>query len=155
MKKYRYLIWILPVLAAILIFYFSAQPGEESSQLSNGVVLKLLDLLSRWNPSLDPAEFLERMSTPVRKAAHITEYLIFYITLLSAYHVTGFRRLRWICSSVLTAFLYACTDEMNQFFVDRRAGRFTDVLIDCSGIAVLSVVLIFVNFYRRNKEKSL
>lgn len=104
MKKYRYLIWILPVLAAILIFCFSAQPGEESSQLSNGVVLKLLDLLSQWNPSLDSAEFLERMSAPVRKAAHVTEYLIFYLTLLAAYYVTGFRRLCWIGSSVLTAF---------------------------------------------------
>ncbi|MCD8216817.1 MAG: VanZ family protein [Clostridiales bacterium] len=155
MKKYRYLIWILPVLAAILIFCFSAQPGEESSQLSNGVVLKLLDLLSRWNPSLNPVEFLERMSTPVRKAAHVTEYLIFYLTLLAAYYVTGFRRIRWIGSSVLTAFLYACTDETHQLFVDGRAGRFTDVLIDCSGIAVLSVVLIFVNFYRRNKAKRL
>ncbi|MCD8150106.1 MAG: hypothetical protein LUE92_11235 [Clostridiales bacterium] len=39
--------------------------------------------------------------------------------------------------------------------MDGRAGRFTDVLIDCSGIAVLSVVLFFVNFYRRNKAKRL
>jgi len=151
MKKYRYLIWILPVLAAILIFCFSAQPGEESSELSNSVVLKLLDLLSRWNPSLDTAEFPERMSIPVRKAAHITEYLIFFLALLAAFHVSGFGRFRRIGNSFLTAFLYACTDEIHQLFVDGRAGRFTDVLIDSSGIAVLSVILIFVNFYRVKK----
>ncbi len=154
MKKYRYLIWILPVLAAILIYCFSAQSGEESSQLSNGVVLKLLDVLSRWNPSLEPAVFLERMSTPVRKAAHITEYLIFYFTLLLAYHVSGFRRFRWVGCSVLTAFLYACTDEIHQLFVSGRAGRFTDVLIDCSGIAVFSVCFVFVRFYRQKGAKS-
>ncbi|MCD7922477.1 MAG: VanZ family protein [Clostridiales bacterium] len=141
MKAFRYFIWVLPAAVAVMIFCFSAQPGDESSQLSSGLALRLLDFLSRWNPSIDTAAFLEKISTPIRKTAHITEYTLFYLTLLAAWHVTGLRKRQWIGISMLTVFLYACSDEFHQLFVDGRAGLFSDVLIDCSASLILSLVL--------------
>ena len=34
---------------------------------------------------------------------------------------------------ILGVFLYACTDEFHQLFMDGRAGQFKDVLIDTAG----------------------
>ncbi|MCD7981111.1 MAG: VanZ family protein [Clostridiales bacterium] len=144
MKNHKYLVWILPAAVAVMIFCFSAQPADESSQLSGGLALKLFDLLSRINPSMDAEVFLERISTPIRKTAHITEYTVFYLTLLAAWHVTGLRKRKWVGAAMLTVFLYACSDEFHQLFVDGRSGQFTDVMIDCSASLILSIILICV-----------
>lgn len=150
MKSYRYLIWILPAAVAVMIFCFSAQSGDESAQLSGDLSQQLLDFLTRWNPDLDSAAFLERVSTPIRKAAHITEYTLFYLTLLAAWHVTGLRGRKRVGVSMLTVFLYACSDEFHQVFVDGRAGRFTDVMIDCSASLIISfVIFISLNYIDR------
>lgn len=151
LKHYRYMVWILPAAVAVMIFMFSAQPADESSQLSDGVIMKIIDFITAIHPAFDPEYFLERMSTPVRKAAHITEYAVFYLTLLWAWYVTGIRERKWVGCTMLIVFLYACTDEFHQVFVDGRAGRFTDVMIDCSGGLVISAILILV--MRRKKSK--
>ncbi|MCD7864613.1 MAG: VanZ family protein [Clostridiales bacterium] len=151
MKFKRYLIWILPTAVAVMIFCFSAQPGDESARLSGGLSLRLLDFLTRWDPAIDSAAFLDRVSTPIRKAAHITEYTLFYFTLLAAWHVTGLRKRKWVGASVLTVFLYACSDEFHQLFVAGRAGRFTDVMIDCSAALIISLI-IFLRLNYTDRE---
>lgn len=154
LKKYRFFIWILPAAVAFMIFMFSAQPADESSELSNGVVLKIINFLSEINPSIEPDIFLEKLSTPVRKAAHITEYFLFYLTLLLAWSVMGVRKLKRIGCTMLMVFLYACSDEFHQTFVSGRAGRFTDVMIDCSGGILISIILIILVIYKKDQQKS-
>lgn len=155
-KTYQYFIWILPVAVALMIFLFSAQPAEESSELSNGVVLKIIDFLAGINPSIEPDVFLEKLSTPVRKAAHITEYAVFYLTLFLAWYVSGLEKRKCVGITMLIVFLYACADEVHQIFVDGRAGRFTDVMIDCSGGIVISVILFLAIICEvKNKKHSL
>ena len=48
-------------------------------------------------------------------------------------------------------FLYACTDEYHQLFIEGRAGQFTDVLIDTAGASLgcAIVVLIYKLIYRK------
>lgn len=152
MKPAKYFIWILPAAAAVTIFVFSSQPAGESSRLSNAIVMKITDFLSCIMPSGDTEELFARLSVLVRKAAHVFEYTVFYLTLMAAWYVWGFRKLKLIGSSMLAVFLYACTDEIHQLFVDGRAGRFTDVLIDCLGAAVISIILIVVIGCRRAEK---
>jgi VanZ family protein len=38
-------------------------------------------------------------------------------------------------------FLYACSDEFHQLFVPGRAGRFTDVLIDCTVAGLITIII--------------
>ncbi|MCC8028285.1 MAG: VanZ family protein, partial [Lachnospiraceae bacterium] len=142
MRMKRYLIWILPAAAAVMIFCFSAQPGDESAQLSGRMAQHFAHILARLIPSVDPAVFSETISTLIRKAAHITEYTLFYLTLLAAWHVTGLRRRKRVGAAMLTVFLYACSDEFHQLFVDGRAGLFSDVLIDSSASLAISLLLM-------------
>jgi VanZ family protein len=141
--RIRYAVWVLPVLVAIMIFRFSAQPADDSSRLSNGVIQSLISFIERFCGSgkLDADKWLIWLSTPVRKAAHVTEYLILYLSLVFASWKSGFKRGRWIWLSWTITFLYACTDEFHQTFVPGRAGRFTDVLIDCSGALILCLMI--------------
>ena len=88
------------------------------------------------------ADLIELMSFPVRKAAHMTEYLVFYCTVRFGLHFT-YRTSnvkRRLLTALAIVFLYACTDEFHQLFVPGRAGRFTDVLIDCFGCAVVTLI---------------
>ena len=38
--------------------------------------------------------------------------------------------------SLVLTFIYACTDEVHQLFIDGRAGRCTDVIIDMAGAVI-------------------
>lgn len=150
-KKFnkRMLIWLLPAAVAVCIFCFSAQSADESSQLSDGLLYSIVSALSDLFGLNASAEMIEMFSGLIRKAAHVTEYIVLCASLNIAFYVSADRNYKtWL--SLLIVFLYACTDEIHQLFVPGRSGQFTDVLIDCSGAAVLSLI-IFV-FVKKKKK---
>ena len=127
------------------IFWFSAQPADVSSEMSDGVTRLLLSAAEALGlMELSPERVYELcviLSTPVRKCAHITEYAVLHVTVLyalSQWKVEGKRRLKL---ALAVTVLYACTDEIHQLFVPGRAGMVTDVLIDSVGAAVITAVL--------------
>jgi VanZ family protein len=73
--------------------------------------------------------------TPLRKAAHVTEYAILGALLL--------RALRRPVPAWLVGIAYAVTDEFHQHFVSGRNGNPVDVAIDALGL------LLGVFVYRR------
>ena len=154
----RLLAWIPALFVAAAIFWFSSKPAVESTEMSDSVSRLILLIgaklgFFRGNPA-QYAELIELMSFPVRKTAHITEYLVFYCTVRFGLHFTyrtSNMKLRLLIALAIV-FLYACTDEFHQLFVPGRAGRFTDVLIDCFGCAV--VTLICLHFYQLDNKNS-
>lgn len=146
-KKFvKYLAWIPSILFMIAIFYFSAQPAEESSELSGSVIYQLLSLTEKIPGISFTASqriaWCEMLQTPVRKAAHMSEYavlaLLFYLPLALWMKEKSAAKQRFF--SVALAMAYAATDEFHQLFVPGRAGMVTDVLIDGTG-AVLGIVV--------------
>ena len=154
----KLLFWLPAACIAAAIFWFSAQPAAESTEMSDTVSHLILLLGTKLgffhgNPA-QYADLIELMSFPVRKAAHMTEYLVFYCTVRFGLHFTyrtSNMKLRLLIALAIV-FLYACTDEFHQLFVPGRAGRFTDVLIDCFGCAV--VTLICLHFYQLDNKNS-
>ena len=62
-----------------VIFYFSAQTGEESSEMSGGIIHLAARLL--WRdfdslPLLEQTGRLQSLTFVVRKGAHFTEYAV-------------------------------------------------------------------------------
>lgn len=107
----------------------------------------------RGNPA-QYAELIELMSFPVRKTAHMTEYLVFYGTVRFGLHFSyraPYLRHRLFAAFAIV-FCYACTDEFHQLFVPDRAGRFTDVMIDCFLVLVITVIC-FARHYRQNRQE--
>lgn len=151
MKTKQILVWIFPIAIGIMIFCLSSQAAEESASLSNGLAIQILGLLKKIIPQIDVPRLLASIGTPIRKAAHVTEFLLLFLSLLVAWHVNGLTKWKWIGISFVITFLYACTDEIHQLFIDGRAGMFTDVLIDCSGCAILAVILLLMMIRDQSK----
>ena len=77
----KLLSWLPTLFIAAAIFWFSAQPAAESTEMSDTVsrlILMIGTKLGFFHG--DPSQYaglIELMSFPVRKAAHMTEYLVF------------------------------------------------------------------------------
>lgn len=120
------LCWIAVVLCMGAIFYFSAQTGDTSQGTSDELAFLL---------NIPFGSFI------VRKGAHFLEFAGLAVLIFNALHSTC-GKFRPCLSFVITA-AYAATDEIHQLFVEGRACRFFDWLVDCSGAAA---ALIFISF---------
>lgn len=140
MKKLKY--FIPAFILMIIIFSFSSQTGSESSSLSGQIVLWIQNNLHISIPEI-----------VIRKGAHMSEYAVLTLTFIYGFYKSEFACSRIFIYSLLSTFLYACTDEAHQLLVGGRAGQFTDVLIDTSGglIAVIFVYIIY-NFIKKRKS---
>ena len=133
-----------------LIFYFSSQTGSSSASSSHSVLYLLghisksligHDLVTALSPSA--FGFLEFI---IRKCAHMFLYFILSILTMSLMFTYKKYPIRFkTCISLLISFLYACSDELHQFFVGGRSASFKDVLIDSTGacIGILLTIIIY------------
>ena len=147
-RKGRRLPTVIAILLAVLIlstmaviFFFSAESGDESGSRSADVTDAILKIT---HPNLDSLPREEQQSIEasvhhlVRKTAHFLEYafLAFLTTCLLLWlkHFSVFRirpRQVWVFPAAL-GLLYAISDEVHQIF-SHRGARVTDVLIDFAG----------------------
>lgn len=127
---------VLSVACMILIFCFSADNAEESTEKSNFFVSILEQL---------PIDIRDNLSFIVRKTAHFTIYAIL------GFLVSGVFSEKRIFYTLSVCFLYACTDEIHQYFVAGRSCRFQDVMIDTAGS--FFGILIFMMIYRILRKK--
>ena len=152
----RLLAWIPALFVAAAIFWFSSKPAVESTEMSDSVSRLILLIgaklgFFRGNPT-QYAELIELMSFPVRKTAHITEYLVFYCTVRFGLHFTyqPLNMKRRLLTALAIVFLYACTDEFHQYFVLDRSARITDVIIDSIGSSIVTLSLIASTLFKKN-----
>lgn len=127
-KKYVYM--VLCIIWMGIIFWFSAQPADDSTTMSNGVIAMLeeffhIDMLHEGNLIYDTVSFL------VRKAAHMSEYAILGMLVYGYVREARPKQAFWIAFGVVC--MYACSDEFHQLFVPGRTGKWMDVGIDTLG----------------------
>lgn len=144
-KKKHILRWTMLVLWMVFIFYMSSESGNESQEQSD-LVLSILNFLGlEWSDSIqNVASFI------VRKAAHITEYLILYILIFRVVILYSDSRKAKIIS-LICMILYASTDEIHQLFVPGRSGMLRDVFIDSIG-GIIGIGIISMYEYIRRKK---
>lgn len=162
MEKVRTIAGILALFWMCVIFSFSAQEKEESSEVSEAFSYRMVSstgLLFHLN--LDEEQLREianAIENTVRKAAHMTEYgilsVLFYIWLGKWQFAISRRSIM----AMVFAALYAVSDELHQTFVPGRAGRFSDVIIDSIGAVIGVVVFLGVKkcisfLWNRRKSK--
>lgn len=147
MKKRKWL-FLGCILWACVIFSFSLQPADMSNDTSMGFISKVLGFimpgLMEYMENM-PQEQLDMLHHIVRKGAHFTEY--FVLGILSGASAVVWNE--WIGKKkYVIAMLYcvvvASIDETIQLFVDGRAGRIQDVLLDSVGAAAGIGFLFFM-----------
>ena len=152
----RIVLFILILTTFITIFRFSSQDGQTSSSLSKEVTENVTKRINKIQ-NLEETEkknVLNRIEKIIRKIAHFSLYAIVGIMLMSlacTYEFTEFKRGGL---SFLIGLMYACLDELHQFFISERSAQITDVMIDSMGVlfGILLVMLIY-KIYTSRKEK--
>lgn len=88
----------------------------------------------------------------IRKIAHVTEFAILNILLVNLiYQLKEKFKLKYLIISIILTFIYACTDEIHQIFVQGRTSSFIDVLIDTAGAITTSLIIYVI--YKINIHK--
>ncbi len=142
---------ILVILWLFIIFSFSAQKGEDSSSLSNGILIKIAEFINGEKLSLVEKEnVIDNYSIYIRKFAHFFVYFILGILVFNFLKEFFFITPKTIIYTVLFCLIYAGTDEIHQMFVSDRLASIIDVLIDTFS-SFLSSVILFV-FYKKKKK---
>lgn len=147
------------VVLMVLIFMFSAQNADTSSQTSGSVIKSAAKAFNKDFVNLTVEkqdEIVASWQLVVRKTAHFSEYAL--LGFLTANAIRTYRLKTYLRAMLppLICFAYAFGDELHQYFVPGRACRFTDMLIDTSGAIVGA--LLFAGFfklilkYRRRKN---
>ena len=151
---------VLTIICMILIFKFSADNADRSSEKSGKVTKTVVEVTVPHydNMPQDKQEsILDKAEHIVRKCAHFS---IFTVLGFCASCTVGRRRLFGLKSLAVLGFcfLYACSDEIHQLFTPGRAGMFTDVLIDTSGslcgIIVSMLILALIGAMFKKKSSS-
>lgn len=146
---------LLVLIWMIVIFSFSNQPALDSSELSDGFIDKtIIRVYEVFNGNITEEkkeELIYKYSYPVRKLAHFTIYFILGI-LVFIYLNDFIKNKSIIIYSLLICFVYACTDEFHQYFVDGRYCSFIDVLIDTLG-TLISILLLNMRLLIEKSKK--
>lgn len=152
----KVILWILVIACAGTIFYFSSQPARESDNTSEGFIvtlIKLFDVSDVFSQS-EIEEIAASLNGPIRTLAHFGVYALlgFLIALLLNEYALIYPNI--IFYSVLSSFLYACSDEFHQTFIPGRSAQIEDIVTDtlgalCGAVFALLVVVL-VKRYKKN-----
>lgn len=122
----------------IVIFLFSAQPAEVSSQTSGGIVSQIVGLVYPnfgTIPEPEQTAILDMWQTVVRKCAHFCAYALLSLLVANATRTYNIQKCGRFLIPVAVSALYAVSDEIHQYFVPGRSCQFLDVCIDTAGAA--------------------
>lgn len=152
-NKKRIFILFVVIFWLCLIFLMSTMDTNESNGKSKGTINQIIEKgVSTTNglgiTDKHPSEskinnIIEKLNQPLRKVAHASEFMVLTILIIFLLTSCGVKGKKVYFISLLICFLYACTDEYHQTFVNGRTGQFTDVLIDTAG-GVIGCTIIFI-----------
>ena len=153
-RAWRVFLWAMALGTMAVIFFFSAQAGEESGGLSERIACGLLRALSPgfdgWAPERQRL-MLDRVGHLVRKGAHFGEYAflaLWLCLLMKEYSARGALPWAWAGATI-----YAATDEAHQLLIPGRAGTIADMLLDSAGALCGAAAAWLLSRWRTGKRK--
>lgn len=157
MKKIiiRTIFMLLLLTTFATIFKFSSQIAEESDDISNGVIRKIIDVFPYTKELSEEIKIkmVEHGNPIIRKLAHFSIYAlvgVWIMAFMSTFDIRLYKK--WIIS-MLVGVLYAASDEFHQSFVPGRGTSIVDVGIDSLGVLTgILAVLIIISIYRALKS---
>ena len=150
MKKRNTLFLILLISWMALIFWFSSQDSDESTEQSDVIVDKIVSGI--YDNAENAPDFIE---FAVRKAAHFSLYFVLGLLALGTVACDGMTGCRKYIYSQLICTSYAAADEFHQLFVPGRSGNPADGCIDSAGACIgILFGLLFLLIFRRLKRRA-
>lgn len=154
-KILRIICWSITAAIMIFIFFHSAKNATQSSAQSDPIAKVVYSIVVPDDTAItveQKADIMNSIQLLVRKSAH---FLIFAALGFSFFaslttHFVGTKK-KFILSQIFSS-AYAATDEFHQLFVEGRAGRLSDVLLDSAG-AIFGISLCFAIIFLITKIK--
>lgn len=153
---------LLTIAVMCIIFWFSSQNAEESSESSSKLTEVAVRIIDKDYTKRSPSrqnELFEMASFIVRKLAHFTIYTALGFCASMTVGKRKLFTLKSLCVIVF-GFLYALSDELHQIISDGRSCEFRDMMIDTGGATLgmlisLIVMLIAAKIISKRQNKSL
>lgn len=154
-SKYLFILTILfTVLWMGVIFSFSNASSDESNDSSMGVIRYVVKKIYRDKDDSEIEKIVIKVNKPFRKLAHASVYFVLANFICSIVIVFKDKIKMCIIISLIICFLFACTDEWHQTFINQRTGQFSDVLIDTLGALVGCFVFnMIIKKIRKSKKR--
>ncbi len=143
-----------------LIFGFSNQNATESSGISEKVSESIVNIFNSNESNETKMQLISNIEPIIRKIAHFSIYTVVGILLMALASTYNFDLKSRIYGCLLIGFIYACSDEIHQLFVDGRSGEFRDVLIDTCGVLTgicicLGILKLFYKIIKKSDKYSI
>ena len=133
MNKKKFIKSLVLILWMGIIFAFS-------SQANSGTTTQ--NILEASLPFFE-LQLIETLNFIIRKLAHLTEYFILTLLVVSLLKEYTKSERKIIILSLIFCFLYACTDEYHQSFISGRTATLRDVFIDTTGGIIYLIIYYF------------
>ena len=133
-----------------IIFCFSNQVADDSSKLSDGIIVQITKFIigDKFNEEVKE-KVIEKYVVVVRKIAHAFIYLVLAIISFSFFKEYFGVSKKTLFYTIFLCFCYSIGDEYHQLFVIGRSGEIKDILIDTTS----STITTFLNYKIRRKIK--
>lgn len=145
MKKRQYFKLYFIILWMFIIFNFSAQNSDKSLNTSNEIIINTAEIIQQEKlTETEKTNIIEKYLVIVRKSAHF--FIYFILGILVVTFLKDFYGLSptTLIFTIIFCFIYACSDEIHQLFINGRSCQFTDVLIDTSGSFLSSSITLLI-----------
>lgn len=153
MKIKRIIYTILLIIWLVIIFMFSNQNARNSQSSSDKVASTIIDTVETvTNQEITEekkSNLIEDTRFLIRKCAHFTLYFILGILIYLT--LTNYSISKSVLYSIIFCFLYACSDEVHQMFLDGRTPKVMDILIDTIGGSISVGLCYFVEKFWKSR----
>jgi VanZ family protein len=148
------MLWIAVFLLMNIIFSFSSQNADSSSDTSSGFAEFLAKIFHKDFSLLSDSKqelILNDCQYIVRKTAHFSIYLILGVLTLFASFYSSIKY--YFISSPIICLAYAISDEIHQYFVPGRSCEGRDVCLDFFGsFCGIALSLLIIKIIKKHKK---
>ena len=136
---------LLIIIWCLVIFNFSNMSGKESQgksrELTEKLVKTIFKIINKKVKEEKMNKIVDTLNGILRKCMHASEYFVLGVLIYYCCKILEIESWTRVVIPIVLSFIYACSDEFHQLFIDGRSCRFTDVLIDTAG-ASIGVILV-------------
>ncbi|MGF1602251.1 MAG: VanZ family protein [Thermosynechococcaceae cyanobacterium] len=144
-RRVAVIVWLVWM---AIMFQFSTQLWNSTHTKAILEMILSMPILPKMTGSLDLLNF------GIRKAAHLTEYMVLATVGYGAMIGFGQTGSRALQLALAGAIAFAISDEWHQRFVASRTSTPQDVLIDISGACLAIVVIVLWQWRRATRSSS-
>ena len=135
----------LTIACMVMIFYFSSQNAEISLGTSSNLIKNVAKVVI-WDfenmPKQQQQQIINDWQNFTRKNAHFFIFLILGLLTMATMLTYKIKLSSQIIIAFAVVFLYAVSDEIHQIFVQGRACRLSDVIIDTVGSSTGMAIIV-------------